>query len=381
VPRYEDGHDQRRNDAAQRIEQGIERYAAGDIAAAGREFEEALRICPGHELAERYLGWVRSLQSGAQRVTSPVADRRAPAASIGDALQILDDALSAAQNAPIDPTAGARDPLADSPWDLPDFVRPQPISQPTLQGVQPAGPMILPALTAPTTDFYGDDTTSASTKRWTGVPTRNNLAPLDVPELTDEQIRLLAELDDSEPTQLRHAPQRPPESEVVPIPVEPDPQDDPPLTLTPLAAFDDPPTTEMTRPRRISKPGYDTNETPALTPEPGVQAAIDRGDADGAYSAAEEFLAKNGGLESATTRPQYWLLERAYETYLGSLDSVVTYGRPTPDLDPRSAFLLSRVDQMATADELLEVSGMPRIEAIRILARLVHAGALTLRPY
>jgi hypothetical protein len=68
-----------------------------------------------------------------------------------------------------------------------------------------------------------------------------------------------------------------------------------------------------------------------------------------------------------------------YYRYFGSLDrrpAVVgdmrTLGRQT--LEPRAAFLLSRIDGMLTYDELLDVSGMGRLEACRHLAHLTKRG-------
>jgi hypothetical protein len=46
-------------------------------------------------------------------------------------------------------------------------------------------------------------------------------------------------------------------------------------------------------------------------------------------------------------------------------------------LDPRAAFLLSRVDGSMTFEELLDVSGMPRLEAGRYLCQLVLRGLLS----
>jgi eukaryotic-like serine/threonine-protein kinase len=48
--------------------------------------------------------------------------------------------------------------------------------------------------------------------------------------------------------------------------------------------------------------------------------------------------------------------------------------RPMPD-SPRAAFLLSRIDDGMTVDELLDVAWMPRAEALRWLVRLLSCGA------
>ncbi len=48
-------------------------------------------------------------------------------------------------------------------------------------------------------------------------------------------------------------------------------------------------------------------------------------------------------------------------------------------LDHRAGFLLSRVDGKSTIDELVDLSGMARHEALKVLVELVDAGALSLR--
>ena len=49
-------------------------------------------------------------------------------------------------------------------------------------------------------------------------------------------------------------------------------------------------------------------------------------------------------------------------------------------LDHRSGFLLSLVDGNCTIDDLLDVSGMPRLEALKILCDLLDHGVLALTP-
>ena len=49
------------------------------------------------------------------------------------------------------------------------------------------------------------------------------------------------------------------------------------------------------------------------------------------------------------------------------------------DLDSRAVFLLSRIDGTFTFDEIIDVSGMSRLEALRHLAKLVLLGVLEVR--
>lgn len=74
-------------------------------------------------------------------------------------------------------------------------------------------------------------------------------------------------------------------------------------------------------------------------------------------------------------------LQELYASFLGDLTRV-----PVPTLslaelsrealDHRAGFLLSRVDGTLSFDDLLDVSGMPRLEALRHLSRLVLRGIL-----
>jgi hypothetical protein len=49
-------------------------------------------------------------------------------------------------------------------------------------------------------------------------------------------------------------------------------------------------------------------------------------------------------------------------------------------LDPESGFVLSRIDGISTIETLLDVSAMPRFEALRLVARLVDFGVIELAP-
>jgi hypothetical protein len=48
-------------------------------------------------------------------------------------------------------------------------------------------------------------------------------------------------------------------------------------------------------------------------------------------------------------------------------------------LDHRAGFLLSRVDGVATVEEVLDVCGMPRLEALKTLVSLMERGAIRLK--
>ncbi|MFW5876822.1 MAG: hypothetical protein ACOCXM_08795 [Myxococcota bacterium] len=49
-------------------------------------------------------------------------------------------------------------------------------------------------------------------------------------------------------------------------------------------------------------------------------------------------------------------------------------------LDHRAGFLLSRIDGAHTLEDILDMSGMPRLEALKMLTELVDAGAIRIDP-
>jgi hypothetical protein len=74
-------------------------------------------------------------------------------------------------------------------------------------------------------------------------------------------------------------------------------------------------------------------------------------------------------------------LVQLYSSKIGRLDRVVVQAMGDSQLrwlglDHRSGFLLSRVDGVCSLDELLDVCGMPRLEALKTLADLLERGAI-----
>ena len=70
-----------------------------------------------------------------------------------------------------------------------------------------------------------------------------------------------------------------------------------------------------------------------------------------------------------------------FQNFLGDLNRQPILARPLHELaaapiSPRAAFLLSRVDGTLSLDEVLDVSGMPRLEAYRYLCQLFLRGIL-----
>jgi len=335
------------------------------------------------------------------------------------------------------------------------------------------GPMLTPVGPRPK-GFPVEEQTNSQTREWRQTPTGTNMPPLDVPELTDEQIHELLALDaappmlavgvptlasprtdhttdpglgpepterilemEAEPTPPPHRNPLPPGArardpmvlEVLPprpsVTTEFDafeltptrerrdllkavvraPTRDDDLSLLPLElkGNDDliedggtNPTNPFIKRKLAEYASFspapkvddlplppaargDTGRQTALDGEDAIQKPLDAGDVEAAFTAAEALVARSGGLESAACVAQQWLLERVYENVIGPSDRVPVHGEASPDLDPRQAFLLSRIDGMSSVDDLLDVSGMPRLEALRCLALLVRRAVVTMK--
>jgi hypothetical protein len=118
---------------------------------------------------------------------------------------------------------------------------------------------------------------------------------------------------------------------------------------------------------------------PVETPSSKMRAAVDRRDWPVARAIAEEILAKDPTdldayvcIETSAQR-----MRELNELRLGARDRVLRQSLPDdwlPDmeLDPQVAFLLSRVDGSSTIEEILEISGIPKDDAVRILLELLE---------
>jgi hypothetical protein len=77
-------------------------------------------------------------------------------------------------------------------------------------------------------------------------------------------------------------------------------------------------------------------------------------------------------------------LTASYVESLGSLDRVPVMVAPLDELEARSVdhragFLLSQVDGATNLETILDVSGMPPLDALRIVRELVRRGIVALR--
>jgi len=139
----------------------------------------------------------------------------------------------------------------------------------------------------------------------------------------------------------------------------------------------------------------DAEEAPGTPPPPDSPAGrvhahlaearkqFDRGDLVAAACAAEAaFTCDPQNVAAATREAERQLLIRIFETQLGSLRRVPKVLMTPPEiarlgLDHRFGFLLDRIDGATSFDDLLDIAGMPRLEAYRILEALVRKGVIS----
>lgn len=148
-------------------------------------------------------------------------------------------------------------------------------------------------------------------------------------------------------------------------------------------------------PGRVTLPDDPTGPADPLgspVAPPGVDPTVadlrDRyaaGDFTGALLLAESVLENDPSHADAKRYLESCrdVLIQMYTARLGPLDQIVRVAVP-PDqvrwlsLDHRSGFLLSLVDGSSTLEELLDISGMPRLDALRIMFTLVEQQVIAL---
>ena len=175
----------------------------------------------------------------------------------------------------------------------------------------------------------------------------------------------------------------------------------PDLVLEPI--FDDPPAPDahgvlssVAPGERISRPDVEllrrapAARSPSKRPRPRSSGLADGphqrlgelfdvGDFSGALELADEILKQSPGDEDAISYRESCreVLIKMYESRIGSFDQVPRVLISTHDLlwrnlDPTTGFVLSRIDGMSTFEDVVDISGLPRFETCRILARLLQ---------
>lgn len=109
------------------------------------------------------------------------------------------------------------------------------------------------------------------------------------------------------------------------------------------------------------------------------------GDFTGALVVAESLLDADPDNEDAKRYAQSCreVLTQMYAARIGPLDQVATVAVPPEQivwlsLDHRAGFLLSLVDGVSAIEEILDISGMTRLDALRIMYTLVQQNVIAL---
>ena len=127
---------------------------------------------------------------------------------------------------------------------------------------------------------------------------------------------------------------------------------------------------------------------PAAKPDPftELRERYALGDFSGALAIAEGLLEDQPGNADAQRYAESCrdVLRQMYSARLGPLDQVPVVAIPAEQLrwltlDHRSGFLLSHVDGVSTLEEVLDVSGMNPLEAMRIIYDLLQQKVIALQ--
>ncbi|HTA89395.1 MAG TPA: hypothetical protein VK745_07465, partial [Polyangiaceae bacterium] len=121
---------------------------------------------------------------------------------------------------------------------------------------------------------------------------------------------------------------------------------------------------------------------------PAITEMKDRyamGDFTGALVIAEGIVESNPEDLEAPRYAQTCrdVLIQMYSARLGSLDKVARVSVPSDQirwltLDHRAGFLLSLIDGVSTVDQILDISGMTRLDALRIMYQLLDQRVISL---
>src|SRR5262249_40232815 len=113
-----------------------------------------------------------------------------------------------------------------------------------------------------------------------------------------------------------------------------------------------------------------------------ARRCFERGDLVAAAIAASQAFACDVAGECADAREGgRQLLLRIFETQLGSLKKVPRAQMMAEQISklglaPRFGFVLDRIDGSTSFDDLLDIAGMPRLDALRILEALLRASVI-----
>lgn len=168
-----------------------------------------------------------------------------------------------------------------------------------------------------------------------------------------------------------------------------DAMSDVPSTSTPPVidepSLDEPPPAEPPPP----PPPPAEDDGPEIEVLPSEQEMNDRvslGDYTGALDIAEKLLMLDPGNEEAQQCAESCrgVLRQMYTARIGQLDRVPMVMVPRDQLrwlsiDHRAGFVLSLIDGVSSLEMILDVTGMPELDALRILSELVQQRIISFR--
>lgn len=129
-----------------------------------------------------------------------------------------------------------------------------------------------------------------------------------------------------------------------------------------------------------------SSPSPDDTPLREMRERFSLGDYSGALVVAESILEEEPDNGEALRLAENCrdVLQQMYVARLGSLERVPFVAVPREQLrwlsiDHRSGFVLSHVDGVSSLEQILDVSGMPSLDALRILYELVQQRVIGIR--
>jgi hypothetical protein len=135
-----------------------------------------------------------------------------------------------------------------------------------------------------------------------------------------------------------------------------------------------------------SSPAPEITERTIEDPVAEMRERFSLGDYTGALEMAELILAEDATIIEAAECAENCrtVLEKMYAARLGPLTRTPTIAVPRSQLrwlslDHRAGFVLSLIDGTSTVEMILDLSGMPRIDALRILLELVQQKVVALK--
>jgi hypothetical protein len=360
--------------------QGLERFAMGDLAGAARLWLAALVESPDHPQLRAYLDHVRAVQPAL------VASIEAEAGLAGPGAAPAGGATARTPQAPLSipeyaagatPAPPALAPIPVAVTLLRGSSRARPAGAPTAGASTPAAPTrAAPAATATAAPATAATTTAATGPAAPGVPA--NPAPVAPSPLTRSGFVIPAPPPVARPSATKGQPA--PASAPAAAADDTDPWRDEESPGAPMQVSSPGPALSIVEATRGPTDARRIDLGPMLE---RLRTLVSLDNFTGPLELARQILRHvpdHPEAKSAHARSQS-RLSTMYGSRIGRLDAVPRV-RVQPreviwlDLDHRAGFVLSQVDGQSTFEEILELTGMERLETMRILADLVGKGII-----